>query len=257
MMAELRWRHTIGILGGMGPWAHVELERRLLEECRRRGCASDGDFPSWVVCSTPGIPDRTAALLGCGPTPRPAIDRGLQRLASAGADFAVVACNTAHAWLEDPELQSPLPVLDIVEHTLRTIESTHGPRASVGVLATTGTLRADLHRRRARRSHPGMVVRSLLDHPVDEPLHRRVMEAIYGAGDRPGLKSGPPRGTELAGIVELLAPAFEVLADNDVVVLGCTELSMLATVLPHWGPEWIDPLSIIAKTALDRASNPS
>ena len=180
MMAELRWRHTIGILGGMGPWAHVELERRLLEECRRRGCASDGDFPSWVVCSTPGIPDRTAALLGCGPTPRPAIDRGLQRLASAGADFAVVACNTAHAWLEDPELQSPLPVLDIVEHTLRTIESTHGPRASVGVLATTGTLRADLHRRRARRSHPGMVVRSLLDHPVELRADRVLVEVEVG-----------------------------------------------------------------------------
>ncbi|MEM7153758.1 MAG: amino acid racemase [Myxococcota bacterium] len=257
MNVDPHWNRTIGILGGMGPWAHVELERRLLDECRRRGCSADRDFPSWVVCSTPSIPDRTAALLGRGPTPRPALGHGLRRLARAGADFAVVPCNTAHAWLEDPEFDSPLPVLDMVEHTLRSIESTHGPRATVGVLATTGTLRTDLHRRCARRAHPAMTVRSLLDHPVDEPLHRRVMEAIYGAGNRVGLKSGPPRGTELSAVVELLAPACRALADNDVVILGCTELSMLTSALPHWGPEWIDPLSIIARTALDRASRPS
>src|SRR5436305_2171504 len=109
------WRHRIGILGGMGPYAHLEFERCLLAAL---GCpASDQAYPEWTVVSIPHTPDRTLALLGIVPSPLPAILRGLERLAS-GADFAAITCITAHAFLDEIRAHARLPILDMVDLTL-------------------------------------------------------------------------------------------------------------------------------------------
>ena len=62
-------RRVIGIAGGMGPYAHLEFERRLLAAVERP--SSDQEYPEWVVSSIPDTPDRTVALLEGGPSPIP------------------------------------------------------------------------------------------------------------------------------------------------------------------------------------------
>lgn len=61
------WQRVIGIVGGLGPHAHIEFERRLLAAITQP--SSDQDYPEWVVSSIPQTPDRTAALLEGGPSP--------------------------------------------------------------------------------------------------------------------------------------------------------------------------------------------
>lgn len=227
-----QWPHTLGILGGLGPHAHIELERRLLKAAAP--LVSEQDYPPWVLASIPSTPDRTTALLDGGPSPVPSIARGLESLAAA--DFAVIACITAHAFLGELRPISPLPILSLVEATLEEVTLSYGDASHVGILATTGTLRGGIFPAAAQRLAPGLRFTSPLDLPDGEQLQENeVMAPIYGPlrqGRRMGggIKSGAERHAE-TGIpfAETLARAAARLTDHgaDVVLTACTEIGMV------------------------------
>ncbi|MGW3832505.1 aspartate/glutamate racemase family protein, partial [Streptomyces microflavus] len=63
-------RPVLGILGGMGPLATADFYRRFVE---RTPADSDQTHLPVVMWADPAVPDRTAALLGEGPSPVPAL----------------------------------------------------------------------------------------------------------------------------------------------------------------------------------------
>jgi len=83
----------IGILGGMGPEATADLFHRII---RATDVKEDQEHPRVVIYSNPKVPDRTAAILGEGPSPVSEMSMAVKRLEDAGADFIVIPCNTAH-----------------------------------------------------------------------------------------------------------------------------------------------------------------
>lgn len=250
------WTRTLGIVGGLGPHAHIELERRLLKAVEP--IATEQEYPSWVLASFPSTPDRTRALLEGGPSPVPAILRSLEAL-SAQADFALIACVTAHAFLDELRRRSPLPILSLVEATLAAVVSGYGRDAKVGVLATSGTLRSGLFPRAAERLAPALTLVSLLDLPEGGRLQEDwVMAPIYGPlaeGRRTGgrLKAGigvdPETGEALA---QPLMRAARRLADEGarVVLTACTEIGMTLGSGPADGFDLLDPLDAAAREAL-------
>ncbi|WP_043115110.1 aspartate/glutamate racemase family protein, partial [Pseudacidovorax intermedius] len=68
----------IGILGGMGPLATVDFMRKILAATPAR---CDQEHLPLLVSSIPQIPDRTAAFLGEGTSPLPALVSSARRLA--------------------------------------------------------------------------------------------------------------------------------------------------------------------------------
>ena len=72
MTAECGGRKlTVGILGGMGPEATVDLQRRVIELTPATG---DGDHIRMLVDCDPSVPSRIAAIIeGSGPSPAPAL----------------------------------------------------------------------------------------------------------------------------------------------------------------------------------------
>jgi aspartate racemase len=240
----------------MGPHAHIELERRLLAAVQDP--VSDQDYPEWVVSSIPGTPDRTVALLEDGPSPLPLLLRSLERLA-ASADFAVLACVTAHAFLEEVRASVRLPILDMAEATLAEVTRLIGSRARVGVLATTGSLRGRVFQRAASRVAPELELISLLDLPDGGALQEElVMRPIYGPlreGRRGpgGIKSGGSRDLESgASHRDVLASAVGRLAADgaECVITGCTEIPLALGREPVDGIPLLDPLDITARAAV-------
>ena len=66
-----RRKLTVGILGGMGPEATVDLQRRIIELTPATG---DGDHIRMLVDCDPSVPSRIAAIIeGSGPSPAPAL----------------------------------------------------------------------------------------------------------------------------------------------------------------------------------------
>lgn len=249
-------RRVIGIAGGMGPYAHMEFEGRLLAAIESP--RSDQEYPEWVVSSVPETPDRTVALLEGGPSPVPWLLRSLERLASC-ADFGILTCITAHAFLDQIRAQVRLPILDVVELTLAEAALRFGPRTRVGILATTGALRGCVYQRTANRMAPDLDLVSLLDLPDGDRLQAELlMRPIYGplrdgrrqpGGIKGGYACDPETGVRHGAT---LATAVRCLADAGAhcVVMGCTEIPLALGREPIDGTPLLDPLDLAARTAV-------
>lgn len=133
---------TVGVLGGMGPAATADFYAKLV---RATPAATDQDHLRVVIWSDPTTPDRTQALLEGGTDPTPWLVHGARVLAGAGADFIAVPCNTAHAFLPGVTSRVGVPVVHMIERTSRHLETRKPQVRTVGLLATTGTVRAKLY----------------------------------------------------------------------------------------------------------------
>jgi aspartate racemase len=249
-------QRVIGIVGGLGPYAHLEFERLLLGMVDSP--SSDQDYPAWVLSSIPQTPDRTAALLEGGASPVPWLVRSLEFL-TCHSDFAVITCVTAHAFLEEVRCQVRLPVLDLAEAALREVSRRFGAAGQVGILATTGTLRSGIFTRTGARVVPGLKLISLLDLTDGDRLQQDlVMQPIYGrsheGGRRVGgIKSGNERDPETGvSYRETLATAVGLLMAAGVVcvIAGCTEISLVLGREPINGLPLVDPLEVGARNAV-------
>ena len=235
-MSRKRFR-TIGILGGMGPEAGAYFFERIIRETR---AGRDQDHPPVVVYSLPQIPDRTEAILRGGPSPVPAIVRGLRALERAGADFAVMSCISAHYFHPRISAISPIPVLSLIDETLSEVGKARPVPRKAGLIATSGTVRSGIFARAFEAAGLEILVPSARD-------QERLMTAIYGKkGLKAGFATGMPRRT-------LLEIAWDLVGRGaQAVVAGCTEvpLALQAEDLPV---PLVDPMTIGARAAVRRA----
>jgi aspartate racemase len=234
-----------GILGGLGPLAHIELERHLLDENVRRGARGDADHPVWIVINATDVPDRTMSLERRAPACTPWLVKYGNRLHAAGADFIVVPCNTAHAFYDQVRSELRVPWLHLIHETALHLTLRHPNVRKVGVLATDGTHASGVYQRCLRRF--GM-------EPVCFELgsiqQGRVMQAIY---DRSwGVKASSSITERVRAVLDA---ARRELVDRgaEVVIAACTELSVAIRGLDDDPVPWIDPLRVLAAAILDLA----
>jgi aspartate racemase len=228
---------TIGVLGGMGPEAGAYFFERIVRET---AAGRDQDHPPIVLCSLPQIPDRTPAILRGGPSPVPAILRGLRALRQAGADFAVMACISAHYFYPRLAVRSPVPLYSLIDDTLAALGKMRPVPRTIGLIATTGTVRSGI----VARPFEAAGFEVILPFGRDQ---KRVMTAIYGKkGIKAGVTEGPPRETILDIAGDL------VRRGAGAILAGCTEIPLVlqATDLPV---PLVEPMAIGARAAVRRA----
>jgi len=135
----------IGILGGMGPAAALDLQAKILA---LTPATRDEEHLPVVTWNVPQIPDRVAAIAGRGPSPLPAMAEGARALEAAGAEAIAIACNTAHHWADELEAAMRVPLLHIVDAVAEAIAALPARPARIGLLATRGTLASGFYGRR-------------------------------------------------------------------------------------------------------------
>ncbi len=133
---------TIGVIGGMGPAATADLFSKLIAAT---GAERDQDHFRILIDNNPRLPDRNAAIAGRGPSPGPHLAESARGLERAGADFLVIACNTAHAFASDIEGAVSIPLVSMIDATADAAIAAKPSR--VGVLAADGCRRAGLYQR--------------------------------------------------------------------------------------------------------------
>ncbi len=214
---------TLGILGGMGPAATADFLRKIVE---RTQAQRDQDHIPIVVCSVPQVPDRSAAILDGGPSPLPAMLRGVRTLEAAGAAAIAIACNTAHYWIDDLQRATAVPILHIADAVVRELDAIDPRPHGVGLVATRGTLHAGFYQRRLGAAGH----RCLASTP--EELDELVMPGI-----------GLVKGGRIDEGARLLHTAVRQLADRgaQAVVLACTEVPVaLDRLAPESLPACVD-----------------
>jgi len=228
---------TIGILGGMGPEATADLFLKIIRSTPAR---TDQEHIRVLIDSNPAIPDRTAAILNGGRSPVPWLTRTAQQLEQWGVDLIVIPCNTAHYYYDQIQASVWVPVLHIMKETALHLRRRYPTLQTVGLLATTGTIRTGLYQRfLGERSLTTLV-------PGDED-QQEVMDCIYGER---GVKAGCT-GPE---VTARLAKVAQKLIDRGAgaVIAGCTELPIVL----HDGDlpvPVIDPTLILAEAAVREA----
>ena len=119
----------------MGPAATVDFMATVIAFTPAE---SDQDHVHMIVDNDPTIPARQDAILGDGADPGPAMAAMAKRLQDAGADFLVIPCNTAHAFVSQVTAAVDIPLLSIIDVTVAAC----GAFDKVGLLATEGCLRS-------------------------------------------------------------------------------------------------------------------
>jgi aspartate racemase len=236
-----------GILGGLGPLAHIHFERQLISiNATYWNACRDQEHPVWIALNATDVPDRKLSLAGLLEDCTPKLVNHCQTLEQAGANFIVVTCNTAHAFYEAVQTHISIPWLHLMELTSQHIQKQYPNFTRIGILATDGTIQAGLYQKSLQ--HYGLTPLSLEQYPN---MQQQVMDAIYH----------PQWGIKATGdlireeVVNILQRALECLAHQDcqLVIVGCTELSVVfAREQPQRLP-WVDPLDLAAHLTLDLA----
>jgi aspartate racemase len=233
---------VVGILGGMGPEATVDLMRRVIAATPAR---DDLDHIHLLVDNNPKVPSRIAALIeGTGSDPAPTIIEMAKRLEVGGADVLAIACNTAHAYADRVRSATSIPLLDMVDLTTRQTSRMTLKHGRVGILASSAVVKLGLY-------HRGLSAHGSLVTPADQDGLMDIIRAVK-RGD-----SGPRNRERFANI------AHDLMRDSvDVLLIACTELSVLADSVDQAVPT-LDALEILAREIIafglggDGADSPS
>jgi aspartate racemase len=146
-------RNAIGVVGGLGPYAGLDLVKKVFDETE---AASDQEHLPVALVSFPGhIPDRSTYIADqTAPDPVPPLAEVLRRLDAAGCAVAGMPCNTAHAPVIFDALTAAMAeegrrirLLNMIEASAASVRYRAPEARRVGVLATTSTLQNQLYDR--------------------------------------------------------------------------------------------------------------
>ena len=249
---------VIGIVGGVGPYAGLDLNRKIFDNTLTDG--TDQDHLEVLLYSSGGrVADRTDWLLhGRGENPAGGILQALEALELAGATVAAIACNTAHSERIIGHVRqalarrnSRIELLDMIDQTwlyLRgLIESGALSGALVGLLATRGTIHTGVYGR-LRQPEYGAIELIEPEDSVAEVVHRAIYDREYG------IKACSNPVTERARADCQAAVGSLAAAGAEAVILGCTELP-LALPEPCAGEVLlIDPAEVTARALVARVA---
>ncbi len=227
---------VVGIIGGMGPEATVDLMRRVIAATPAN---DDGDHVHLIADNNPKVPSRIAALIEgrADVNPSPAIVAMGQRLEAAGADALVIACNTAHWYAPEVRAATSVPLLDMIAMTAGALAARATTHKRVGLLASTAVHNIGLYEK-------ALAARGL--ETVSPQDQARLMDIIKA------VKRGD---TGEAVRADYSAIAGNLAADRvDVLAVACTELSVLAGALDPELPV-VDALDVLTAAIIDFATH--
>ena len=223
---------VLGILGGVGPLATAYFMELIINKTPAR---RDQDHIPMIVYNDPQIPDRTAYILDKSrENPCPEMVKVAGWLERAGADFIAIPCNTAHYFYDAINEAVAVPVLNIMEETAHAVMKAVGQGATIGLLATEGTVSSGVFQSFFEKS-------GLTTLTPDPKNQQKLMELIYD-----GVKTSHPYNPQdFCDIAERLHNA-----GCAAVVVGCTELSVIYQDLADKPPYLVDSLDVLAQTCV-------
>jgi aspartate racemase len=227
---------VLGIIGGMGPEATVELMKRVV---RGTAALKEEDHIRMFVDSNPKVPSRMKALIeGSGESPGPYLAQMARNLEMFGADFLAMPCITAHYYFEEISSAVKIPVLNMINLSIEAVLEDHPGIRSIGILASTAVLITGLY----EKGFKDKGVRLMSPSPARQD---QVLLAIKR------IKTGD-YGSEVLSLVQ---PAIRELIESkpEALLVACTELSLIANQL-HTEVKLIDALQVLSDRIVREAS---
>lgn len=223
---------TVGILGGMGPAATVELFSRIVNNTN---ASKDDDHVNLVIINDPSIPDRTKYILGDGENPVPKLKQNLRKLIDAGVNAVIIPCMTAHAFIPELQKETSIPIINGIELIEEYLNYIDQKIDRVGLLATTGSVKSGTYNKYLSRE-------VITPNDVDQ---KKLMNIIYG---EKGIKAGFINNQILNELLEIIDNLKKKGAQA--YIAGCTELGLILNS-ENTNEIIIDPIDLLALKAIE------
>ncbi|ADU31070.1 aspartate/glutamate racemase family protein [Evansella cellulosilytica] len=229
---------TIGILGGMGPMATVDLFKKIVNES---GAERDQDHHKIIIFNNPKIPSRSEAILKGMNTAFPQLLKSAKTLEAAGADFIIIPCHTAHYWFRELQDQLNIPIINMIDNTVNYINSlTKNESQKVLILATRGTIYSKIFQNEFMIKRIPYVVPNSEEQEI-------VSKAIDFT--KSNLVETNPYISKLNNMIDNYITGNHITC----ILAGCTEISLLLPYLTHKCSK-IDSSLLLAKRAINEAN---
>ena len=195
----------VGVLGGLGPKATVYFMDMIVDNTK---ASCDQEHIDMIVYNHASIPDRTSYILdnSCD-NPIPYLISDASNLENLGCNFLVMPCNTSHFMYDEIQNNINIPLINMPREVSNIINKDNDIK-KVGILATSGTLKAKIYERYLQKE---------VFYPSEE-TNNKVMDLIYNKIKK-GIKVNKKE------FYDVLDEYF----DNgcDALIMGCTELSVI------------------------------
>ena len=228
-MAE---KKKLAILGGMGPEATETFYKKIIESTRVN---SDKDHLDILIYNHASMPDRTEYILGGKEDELwDILNKDISMLKNMGGEYLAIPCNTCHYFSDKIDGAMEGHFINMIKVTAERIVNKGYKKA--GIIATDGTVKADMYGKYLREKG----VEAIYPSPERQ---KDVMDIIYNQ-----VKQG-----EKGDKKQFLSVVKELRDEGcDVIVLACTELSVLYQNHDFNGDFYVDALDELTKACIDR-----
>jgi len=226
---------VVGIIGGMGPGATIDLMKRII--CLTPAL-DDIDHIRCIVDNNPKVPSRIKAIIeGNGEDPGPCMADMGKCLESFGADFLVIACNTAHYYYDVIQNAVNIPVINLIDIVSLHVKINFPGQDKIGILASPAVAMTQLYSKRLKK----LGIKDIWPDPdYQDSLFDVIKEVKKGN-----------MGTGVCNKYEKVCEHLSIKGVKTAIV-ACTELSELYSILPI---QTIDAAQVLAMEIVEVVKN--
>ena len=224
---------TVGIIGGLGPETTSEFYLDLIFSCQKKDRTHR---PSILIASIP-LPYQIEEdlIMNNKGSERyiPFLITEAKRLEKAGANFIVMPCNSLHVFIEEIRKAVKIPVLSIIEETVKFLKKNKFKK--VGIVSTSATIQNKLY----ETAFEGAGITYVTP---DEFQQAKMGKFILN------LVNGMQNNKDREELIKIISNFKN--KDIDCVVLACTDLQLF--IPKHPTLKIFDTMKIFVDTTVDK-----
>lgn len=201
---------SVGVIGGLGPETTAEFYLQTIFGCQK---LNTEQRPLILISSVPLLFEIERDLIATNEGKEryiPFLVKEAKRLEKAGVSFLVMPCNSLHVFIEQIKNSVDIPVLSIVDETVRYIRKNNFKK--VGLISTSATVKNSVYENVFKKENIDFIVPNGLQRAEMDKIIQRLVNGIHLNNDR-----------------EIILNVIESLKQlgADSVALACTDLQLL------------------------------
>ncbi len=223
---------TAGIIGGLGPETTSEFYLDIVFSCYKK---TKEARPGIMISSVPLPYKIEEDLIMNNKGSRryiPFLTAEAKRLEKAGADFIVMPCNSLHVFIEEIRNAVKIPVLSIIEETVKFLRKNKFKK--VGIVSTSATIQNKLYENAFEEAGISYAT-------PDDFQQAKMGKFILN------LVTGQQKNSDRGELIKIIND-FEK-KDVDCVALACTDLQLL--IPKHPNLKIFDTMKIFTNATVD------
>ena len=214
---------TVGIIGGLGPETTAKFYMQVVTLCAKKNSEQRPNIQISNVPITFELEEKFINRSEGKREFRELLINSAKTLEKGGADFIVLPCNTAHVFIDDIRNSVNIPVLSIIDESLKILKSRG--IVKVGLLATPATVKNKLFDKKICLVKP-------------DKLNQRKMGKIIN-----NILKNQDAVKNRLGLLNVIN---SIAKKSDALLLACTDLQLLITEKEIKGIKVLDTMQILA-----------